>query len=599
MLKKKLWVSIFLSSICLTLFSCNKKGGKTADLFYATSTENLMADWNYLDTEDEFAAEENQKYLDRDYTLRYNLMQGEYDGMQLMIHANKYINNFDFKLPTLTGPGGTIEKGNFTVAAVWYQEVESSLERDAFPGFYPDALIPLTNYKWRRMDHIEKGRNQALYINFHSTYDMAPGTYTGEGTLILDKEEIQVPFSVTIYDAKMPEEVHCATSFLIWYEEISNGERENTNNDMLMTYYNYVVSHRISPDGFPEFMESNPRMFAEYYYQLVANNPAITTYRIPTAYTFSIEHYRDILQAMIDKNLEVRRSGDTTTNFFKKLYFYQDDEPNADKFPAVKAHDKAIFDLKKEMCTQLSEYPDLYDSFTHMRNLVTIQYNELLVPTNEEGGVQCWCPQFQHFNSKAKRELYKERQHSTDRDFGENVWWYGCMDPASPYPSFHLDANLITSRIIPYMQFDYEIEGSIYWNLCYYSKQGRNVKTGRDIWHDPMTWVNCAGDGALLYPGIDYGMKEPIPTLRLKSIEASNEEYEYLYMIDQKVNEYNEANSTNLVSRELLNKYLKQLYKEVTPYLDTQVFEEVRLDLLKICEKLNQNLNEGIALLRK
>ncbi len=94
-------------------------------------------------------------------------------------------------------------------------------------------------------------------------------------------------------------------------------------------------------------------------------------------------------------------------------------------------------------------------------------------------------------------------------------------------------------------------------------------------------------------------MEEPIPTLRLKSIEASNEEYEYLYMIDQKVNEYNEANSTNLVSRELLNKYLKQLYKEVTPYLDTQVFEEVRLDLLKICEKLNQNLNEGIALLRK
>lgn len=598
-MKKHFLSTAFLVSTCLGLASCGSEN-KSFDLFYAYSTENLLSDWNYLKMEDDLDKEMNAKFINRDYKLKFNLMQGENDGIQLMIHAKKYVNHFDFTLPSLTGPGGEIKSDNFSVAAVWYQEVNDSYEKDSFSGFYPDALIPLDKYKWRRMDHIEKDRNQALYFNFASTYDMKPGTYTGEGVLDIDGSKTKVPFEVTIYNAKMPEEVHWNSSYLIWYDEIVNGERENTSNELYLTYFEHVLKHRMTPDGLPEFMESEAKSYAEYYYKYIANDPRVTSTRMPgTNSEFNVEKNRQYLQALIDKNLEVRRAGDSNCNFFKKLYFYQDDEPPVANYPKVRAHDKAIFDLKKEMCVQLVDYPDLYESFTHMRNLVTIPYNDLLKATNDEGGVQCWCPQYQHFNSAEQRAKYKERQNSTDREFGENVWWYGCMDPISPYPSNHLDAQLLTGRVLSYMQFDYGIEGNIFWNVCFYSKQGLHTKTGRDIWYDPMTWTNCAGDGALFYPGIDYGMKEPIPTLRIKSIQANSEEYEYLYMIDQKVKEYNAIKGTSLDANTLLQKYYNRLFVDMKPYLDTVVFENTRIELLNVCQTLNNDLEAGIALLQK
>ena len=602
---KKVYSGLFVFTMCFGLASCDNKP-KDIDLYYAYSTENCLKDWDYLkkqgedEFETEFILEQNEPFLNRDYTLRYNLMQGENDGMQLIVRPHYYVNNFDFVLPTLKNENGDeIASSNLSVAAVWYQEVTYSLETEAMAGFYPDALIPLANYKWRRMNHIEKDMNQSFYINVKSTYDMKPGLYKGTGQLVLDGEKIDIPFEVKLYDVKMSETAHWKSSYLIWYEEIVNGERENTDNDLYLEYYNFIVNHRMSPDGFPDFMEDNPKTFADYYYQIVAKNPRISSYRLPMFSTnYNISRLENYLQALIDKNLEVRRAGDTC-NFFDKLYFYVDDEPPAANYDLLRMHDKEFYELKKKLMTQLVDYPDLQDSFFHIENLVTLHFNELLVPTEERGGIQTWCPQYQHFNTPEQRANYKARQNSTDRACGENVWWYGCMDPASPYPSNHLDAKLILGRTLSWMQFDYGIEGNIYWNVCYYSKQGVNTKTGRDVWSDPMTWINCAGDGALVYPGIDYGIKGPIPTLRLESIQACSEDYEYLYYIQEKVNEFNSLNGTNLDAIELLQKYFERLFINVTPFTDTIEFEKVRTEVLGVCEKLNQNLSEGIALLQK
>ena len=605
--KKKVLTSLFVFGMCLCLVSCDKKNKSDVDLFYAYSTENCLKDWDYLATkgededDTEFIMEQNEPFIGRDHTLRYRLMQGENDGMQLVVRPHSYVNSFDFVLPTIKNESGDeISSKNFSVAATWYQEVVSSLEKGSMAGFYPDALIPLENYKWRRMNHIDKDMNQSLYINFKSTYNMKPGTYKGTGKLILDDKKFDIPFEVKIFDVQMSETVHWKSSYLVWYDEIANGERENTDNDLYLDYYNFVVNHRMSPDGFPDFMESNTTQFANYYYELVVKDPRVSSYRIPlTGGSYNRDALQRYLQALINKNLEVRRAGDVTADFFTKLYMYIDDEPSAASYDLVRKHDKDLYELKKSLSPQLSEYPDLVYSFTHIENLVTLHFNELLIPTEEQGGIQCWCPQYQHFNTKDQRDNYKARQNSTDREFGEAVWWYGCMDPASPYPSNHLDASLLTGRCVSWMQFDYGIEGNIYWNVCYYSKQGVNFKTGRDIWYDPMTWINCAGDGALVYPGIDYGIVGPIPTLRLESIQACSEEYEYLYFIEQKVNEYNVLNGKSLDARELLQKYFERLYINVTPYTDSLEFENVRVEVLELCEKLNKNLNEGIALLQK
>lgn len=590
---KKLQIIAPLSIMCLSLVGCNNnKGTGEARLWRAYTTENLISDWDYDDKENS----ENDQYRDRDSTLRFNCIKNENEGVQLMISAKEHINSFDFELPDVKGDRGIITKDHFSVAAAWYQDVGGTNEKYAYPGYYPDALIPLENYKFRRHNFIEKGRSQALYINLVTDKNTPAGTYKGTGVLTLDDKKYNVPFEVRVYDAEMPDECHQKSCYLIWYEEIQNGELKNSGPDMQMKYFDFVVSKRIAPGTLPSGYESNFDLYIDKYVERVIRDEKISASRAPfVGNQCTYPRVKSFLQKMIDKNLELRRAGDTTINLFEKLFFYVDDEPTAARYPEVKAHDKIIFDLKKELCEQLKDYPDLYESFTHIENLVTIQYTEELVATNEEGGVECWCPQFQYFQSAENREIYKQRMVSNDRDFGEHVWWYGCMDPQTPYPSYHLDADLLNSRLIKYMQYDYEIQGNIFWNVCYYSKYTRGFTTSRDIWHDPISWANCAGDGQLVYPGITYGIDGPITTLRMESILASNEEYEYQWLIEQKVNEYNTQKGTSYNVRELLQKYYKRLYKNVVAYDSDEEFDAVRLELLDVLETLNHDLEAGMA----
>lgn len=634
-MKKTFLISLALLGICVPLASCGEaKDTEIAKLFYAYSSENLMGDWDYLSEkyEDGEIIEENKKYRNRDHTLRFSLMKGENEGVQLIVNAKKYINEFDFILPSVSDGTHTISASNFSVAAAWYQMVSGSNERGAYSGYYPDALIPLVNYKFRRMNHIEKDRNQSIYINFVSTEDMIPGTYTGVGTLSLDGQVFDIPFEVTIYDAVMPKEVHQKSSYLIWYDQIPLGELENSGPLMDLTYYNFIVSKRLTPSEIPPALENDPESFAENFAQLVAYNDAITTHRFPvqtsfvsfdnkTDYTIAVTaKFKRYLQALINKNLEIRDADPLDdVDFFKKIFLYVDDEPSASSYDKVKTDDQIWYELKKELAPQLNRYPDLKESFLNMHNLVTTPLNDNLYGNTEEGGVSCWCPQYSQFataearaNYAARKALPKDGNYKVKittatgviekqgRVGGEDVWWYGCMDPSSPFPSLHLDADLLNTRTIRYMQYDYDISGCLFWNVCYYSKYSGGSTSGRDIWYDPISWARCAGDGQLVYPGVTYGIDGPITTLRLEQLLASSEEYEYLWMIEQGVNEYNEEHGTEYNAREKLQqKYFSRIYHDMICGNDHALFNDVRIELLKLVTKMSNNRDAAVEELVK
>ena len=581
--------------MCVTIVGCQTKTASNSKIWYAYSTENLLGDRDY------FAGGENNKiYENRDKTLRFSCLKNENEGVQLMISAQEYINNFDFILPDVTGPNGTITKDHFSVAAAYYMNVDYSNEKNAASGYYPDALIPLSNYKFRRMNFIDKERNQALYINLKTDSDTPAGEYQGVGKLILDEQTIDIPFSIKVYDAILPNAVHKNSAFGLWYDQIPNGEMDNAGPEMDETYYNFLVEKRISPR---EMMPAITKSFDEFvtsFTEKVAKNERVASARLPIdGYNFSKANVRDILQKLIDKNLVLREAGDNQTNLFEKAFFYIDDEPYPDVFDLVRHHDKVIFDAKKALCSQLNDYPDLYESFTRIPNVVTREYINELVATNEQGGIQCWCPLITFFQTPENRAVYQQRQVSNNRDFGEHVWWYTCCDPVSPYPSYHLDADTIHARILSYMQYDYGVEGQIFWNTCYYSKYSRGDTLQRDLWRDPISWQLCAGDGMLMYPGHTFGIFGPITTLRMENILASNEEYEYLWMIEQKVQEYNLANGTNYITNELLQKYYDRLFTNVITNVDTENFEEVRQELLSLIETLYKDINKGMEVLTK
>lgn len=226
----------FAIALCLTVVGCSKNKTNPNKIWYAYSTENLISDWEYFDGE-----EENEMYAKRDSTLRFSCMKNENEGVQLMITPSRNINSFDFELPDVSGNSGTITKDHFSVSVAYYMNVDFSNERTANSGYYPDALIPLYNYKFRRMNYIDKGRSQALYINLKTDKNTPSGEFKGTGKLHLDNEVIDVPFEVKVFNATLPDEVHQVSSFGIWYDQIVNGEKGNSGEQMNMNYYNFLV----------------------------------------------------------------------------------------------------------------------------------------------------------------------------------------------------------------------------------------------------------------------------------------------------------------------------------------------------------------------
>ena len=201
------------------------------------------------------------------------------------------------------------------------------------------------------------------------------------------------------------------------------------------------------------------------------------------------------------------------------------------------------------------------------------------------------------------REFIEWRRSNPDnKAAGEDIWWYHCNQPENPYPTAMLDDNLIAMRLVTWMQYDLDITGTLYWSVNYYQKLETAI-VPRDIWNDPVTMGRSNGDGYLLYPGSSYGIDGPIGTLRLESIRESKEDYEYFWMLEQKIAELNEKYSESFDAREILSASVKKMVKnDVIPIIDggkeNTTFIAERNAVLTLLEKVYSDDETALAALR-
>jgi len=599
--KKVISLCLVLLTAATMLISCGQKPPQSetpeevtdgVKLWWAYNTENFMQDMEYD--------------YDRDSTLRLYGIKGDVESVQLMITPDKDVIEFDFSMGDIaTQSGAVISADCFEIYAEHYMEIMSSYNPESFFGNYPDALIPMENYRFRRYNSINAGKNQGIWLNLNIPADAQAGTYTGMGKLTLDAEEYNVPVELTVYDVTMPEEVHPQSSYLIWYDFVASGEG-TADQEIYDSYYWFLANKRIMPDLPGPHITNNYGVYVDYVAENLAENPKIPCYALPYAVHVveGVNHLDedgvlDILNRLADKNIELRKAGNETVDLFKKAYYYLGsicDEPDSpEDFELVRESDLIISNAKFTVAEKLNDYPDLKESLLSLKHIVTVAYSQELVGTDTVGGVQTWCPKFRFFHSEAQRQEYAERQNSQQRLKGENVWWYGCLDPRAPYPTYHLDDNLISSRVISWMQYDYGIEGDLYWCVNWYTSHSGV----RDVWTDAETVPETPGDGYLLYPGREFGVKGPISTLRLESIRESREDYEYFWLFAEKIEEYNRENGTQYDANALLQTYFEGLYDGTIPVRDSDLFHEKRLALLDAVEALHTDLDAAVDSLVK
>ena len=577
----------------------NDTDGGGVKVYFCTNSQNVLREENYKG--------------DSEFVL--NTFRGDVESGQIIINPDKDVARFNFKVNDLVREGGSekLTGEMFDVFAERYIEVVQSTSGLTETGWYPDALIPIKNYAAKRDNKIDKGNNQGIWINLNVPKDVTPGTYKGNGTLTLDDETTEFPMTVKIYNIDMPEVNHVKTAFFIDKGTISTGEGKVLTEELEQAYYQFAISKRISPMTFPDFSMPGARYEVDKYINAATEyllNDKIACIQLPYADDGSgvvdQSYCEQILTALAEKNVELIEQG-KNINFFEKVYYYLGtliDEPTPEKYDKVRECDLRIHKAKLKVADSqlLKAYPELQQSVLKLNNIVTTKINPSLYGTDEVGGIQTWCPTIDNFAGEKARALAIERMNSNDRRGGEGVWWYTCINPKNPFPTLHLDDTLMSPRTTAWMQYDYKIQGRIYWSMNAWYRSVNRVKiAGYDVWRDAMNYEACNGDGILLYPGSKYGVNGPIATLRLEALRESNEDYELLWLAEQGIKVINERKGKNYDTDKVLDKFYGRLYTGVlrNADLNSTLFENVRKELLEFVEKVYHDETSAITLLDK
>lgn len=564
---------------------------ESVKLWYGYNTENFMQDYEYPEL-----------MSSRDSTLRMYGIRGDVESVQLIITPKEDVANYSVEVDDLFNANGKkIGKSKIEVFSQWYVNVEGSYNTAAGNGMYPDALVPFKAMRKARLNTISAGMNQGLWFNITIPETADAGIYTGIATLKLDTESYAIPIELTVYDAVMPEEVHTHSCYRIEYNNMHKAEGTNTG-DLAQAYYDFLIEKRCMP------MLPSPTISEDYdafvdWLVPYAENPKVSNYGLPYTETtdangnpiVSRERLMELFTKMAEKNISLRQAGNENVDMFKKGLFYMGnlvDAPSGEKLEQVRACDLVLTECKYAVAEKyLRDYPDLYQSLLEVRSLVTTVYNESLVGSDTVGGVQTWASILPSWGSEAQRQQYYDRQNSTDRQGGEEAWWYGCSTPYPPLPTYHIDDELIASRILSWMQFDYGSDGTLYWGV-------NNSSSRSDLWENAVAYTGAMGDGSLLYPAKKFSTLEPLSTLRLESIREGQEDYEYLWMIEQAIMQYNLENGTNHDPKALMAHLYEGLYEGMRLTRgQPELFLQKRLSVLNVLQMITADPDSAINIL--
>ena len=510
---KKILCFALSACMALMLMSCSvTENPKTSDLdsriYIYTGAEKILRDEQ---------PEENGKDL-----ISVKLAKNEYESGQFVINTNEEMKYVSVSVGDLrSDKGNIISKDRIALYRQYYTHIkQSEAATELKEGYYPDAIVPLNEKN--NFCTVQPDKNQGYWLTVQSKTEDIADLYKGDIYVSYDGGEIKIPLEVEIWDFEIPITPSLPNYMGVWYWSVKdlfdNMEVDYSKFDYdkySKDIYELMVTHRLSPSEFPG-------KFEDY-----ATDPRLSAFRVGNSDKESMEKTIKFLK---------------DNNILHKAFYYIVDEPEASPEGT-----QSVIDAYNSLASH--EIP----------LLVTTAPNGISML----GYVDIWCP---------LTYVYDEEIADTRRDEGEKVWWYNCLAPTYPYPSFHINDRLISSRLQYWMQRDYKVDGFLYWTSTFWSVYDGEKYTGEslDLWAEDTPNQIHPGDGYLLYPGWEGdGRAEadiPIPTIRLEAIRDGAEDYEYLILLENKISEKINELGLDITVEQAMDSYYKQLYRSLSSF---------------------------------
>lgn len=554
--------------------------------------------------------------------LEISMAKNEYESGQIILTPTKDIKAYDITVSDLYCGENVIAKEDISV----YNEVYTYSERDhkyinGYVGYVteqyiPDALVPFDAAKAAGENTVKANNNQGLYVTVKTDKETAAGTYTGTFTVTADGTQYDVPVSVTVWDLTVSDEVNTASIFLLYNDYLVNSIEGDATDETLKLYYDFFLDHRLSLMYLPTTTNKVDRfleLLVEYYDHL-----AFTAYEIPYSWATYFDYTNPLLNSGYPQpnltelqdtvNKIVAMSVRDNKNYLEKGYVYNIyvdefflDDPSTVKYNMGvnwgRDYAQFLVDCVADLDAAYGEeYLDSVEglrfSLEHLTNLNAgsdVQIG-VHVPGNKYN-YNSVMPEPDAFNNPSVADsLYNDYSEE-----GDEIWWYTCVGPVGPYPNYHLsNANsLLDARLLSWMQYDYNIVGNLYYLVNSWLIGTGDLRYDEDLYTDHKGYGageahnGTYGDGLLIYPGAQYGLKAPISTLRLESIRDGLEDYALIETVDKKYEELSAYYDTKLSGESILDSIFAKVYSGTISYKNPANLQSARTVLTDTLNSLS------------
>jgi hypothetical protein len=469
-----------------------------------------------------------------------SLAANEYEGIQLVLRAKKSVSKVRVSVSDLTSPDGAkITSDQIAVLPVGYVNTKRPPYDVDYVGWWPDPLLDFL-----KTFELAADVWQPVWLDIHAKPGQKPGTYrgtitvTGEGV-----EPLNIPLEVTVWNFAVPQEKHFPLALNWW-----DGSE--------------------AVDIFKSQYAANPEEFAKYRAYLKGEIPLAA---IGTGHAADLLALRSKMQkVLIDHRLNPLRIYNETPPLTSDVKLLKDSGfdsycilmiwsqrqlKKGEPYPADKK--QAYLDLLAEAVPRLkqaglldgayvygfdecdeNEFAAIRDIFgtikkrwPELKTMTTAYDYTYGIKTGLAEVVDIWVPLTQKYDQTID-QIERARQR------GEAVWWYVCVAPEHPYANWFVEYSAAEHRqLMGFMPFKFKSQGFLHYSLNYW-KTGpvhtpfkEHLNKGPLTNYDGRSWADTNGDGLIFYPG-DQG---PVVTIRMKNIRDGLEDYEYLWLLQERV----------------------------------------------------------------
>lgn len=468
--------------------------------------------------------------------LTASLAKYEGEGMQFILKFPKDVAEVKVAMTDLVLDGGTEKIEKISLYKEHYINCTKDYNKSTPAGYYPDALIPIDgDLQINNSVDIPANNNQGYWITVKTAGNQTAGIYKGEVTVSYKGgKDIKIPVEVEVWDFELPVKPSFETAYAVsdWsaFSYLNNKNVYVPFNELRTQLFEFSYEYRVSGGYLPIEYNTSPQHIADQTEAALKKYPQVTCFNLGNP-------NKDLADALEAKGL------------LQYGYTYLFDEPG-------------YSDEINENIQQ--RYKEVHSLNPHIRNMLTT------APRVEIPDTDIWCGIWSSYGC----------DEYVIRDFqekGDTVWWYGCVGPQAPYPTYHIMDDVMTSRLVHWMQKDFNVTGNLYWATCIYQiynldDEAAGYSKQRDIWNDPYIFRygdgsegGAAGDGYLFYMGYEndgYVNKTmPVPTIRFEAIRDGNEDYEYLVLLENKIKAlFEKWNITDITVDEYMDTYYDSLY---------------------------------------